>query len=289
MPELLKTDELTLKGLFVGEPGSGKTSILATCNDVPALAPLCLLDFEGGGMAVQHRGDVYHERIKSMAQLDAIFWKIVHKKDGWGEFKTIGIDSGSELADLCLQEIVGEAFDKASGNQDLAARDSIDDVQLKDYGKSTRRSTRIFRWFRDLDNVNVIMTALPKTIFPQAPMSASQVDKDRFRKNIELGLIQPARIMPSFTEKLGTSVLGFLDFAFYLNVSAAKGGESQRELLTQPVGPFRFIKCRNPRAVEVFGKGQEVSFAKGKPWIGGVTAMEFLYSGFRMGVSNGTH
>lgn len=289
MPELVKSEVVVLKGLFVGDPGSGKTSILATCNDVPALAPLCILDFEGGTLAVQHRGDVYRERIKSMAQLDSIFWKIVNKKEGWGDFKTIGIDSGSELADLCLQEIVGAAFDKASGNSELAHRDSIDDVMLQDYGKSTRRNTRVFRWFRDLDGVNVIMTALPKSVFPQAPSNASQADKDRFRKNIDLGLIQPARIMPSFTEKLGTSVLGFLDFAFYLHVSPTKDGESQRELLTQPVGPFRFIKCRNPRAAEVFGKGQPVAFAKGRPWIGDKPAMEFLYDGFRSGVANGAH
>lgn len=249
MPELIANDGVVLKGLLVGEPGSGKTSILATANDCPALAPLCVVDFEGGTLAVQHRGDVFRERIKSMKQLDDVFWQVVGKKDGWGNFKTLAIDSASEMADLCLQEIVGAAYEKSQGNSELARRDSIDDVQLKDYGQSTRRSTRIFRWLRDLDGVNVLMTALPKAVFPQTPSGATKEDKDRFQTNIRLGLIQPARIAPSFTEKLGTSVLGFLDFAWFLNVSAVKGGGTERELLTQPVGPFRFIKTRKgPRS-----------------------------------------
>jgi len=284
MPELVKSDEVVLKGLFVAEPGAGKTSILATANDCPELAPVCFLDFEGGTLAVQHRGDVYRERIKSMAQLDAVFWKLANKKEGWAGFKTIAIDSGSEMADLCLQEIVGEAFTKASSNSELAARDSIDDVQLKDYGKSTRRSTRIFRWFRDLDGVNVLMTALPKAVFPQAPPGATKEDKDRFQNNVRLGLIQPARIMPSFTDKLGTSVLGFLDFAWFLNISPVKGGGTERELLTQPVGPFRFIKTRNPRAAEVFGNGMAVAFENGRPTINGKPAMQTIYEGFAAGV-----
>jgi len=278
---------VALKGLLVGSPGSGKTSILATANDCPEMAPLCVLDFESGLLAVAHRGDVYREQIKSMKHLDEVFWAIVNRKSGWEMFKTIGLDSASELADLCLQEIVGAAFDKATSNSELAHRDDVDSVMLQDYGKSTRRATRLFRWLRDLDGINVIMTALPKDVYAQPPSNASQVDKDRFRKNIDLGLIQPSRTAPAFTEKLGVSVLGFLDFAFYLHSSLTKAGESQRELLTAPVGPFRFIKCRNPRAAEVFGKGQEVAFEGGKPMIGGKPAMQYLYDGFKVGCGNG--
>jgi len=248
------------------------------------MSPLVLLDFEGGTLAVAHRSDVYRERIKSMKQLDEVFWQIVGKKGEWSEFKTICLDSASEMADLALQEIVGAAFEKSQGNSELARRESVDEVQLRDYGVSTRRSTRLFRSFRDLDDVHVLMTALPKDVYPQPPSSGTKEDKERFQTNIRLGLIQPARSVPAFTDRLGGSILGFLDFCWFLNVSAVKGGGTERELLTQPVGPFRFIKTRSARATEIFGSGMAVAFEGGKPTINGKPAMTHIYEGFAAGV-----
>ena len=284
MPSIVRSDEVILKGLLAGWPGSGKTTFLASAADVPALSPVVCLSFEGGLLSVAHRGDIYEERLHSMKQVDEVFWKVVNKDKEWAPFKTLLIDSGSELADLCLQEVVGAAFEKSKGNTELARRDSIDDVQLKDYGLSTRRTTRIFRWLRDLDAINVLFSALPKERYPQVPSNASKEEKQRFEANVKLGIIKPMQVVPSFTDKLGTTILGFLDFCFFLNVVDVKDEGQVRQLITAPVGPLKFIKCRNPRAAEVFGKGLQVDYVGGKPTINGKPAMQVVYDGFAAGV-----
>lgn len=277
MPEILTSDELCLKGLVVGPAGSGKTSLFATAADVPEMSPTCLLDFEGGTLSIAHRKDIYRERIKSTKQLQDTFFDIANGKGVHADIRSYFIDSGSEFAELALEEVAAEAYRAALGNERLAPRESVDDVQLKDYGKSTKRTRRLFRWFKDLDGKHVLISSLPQFRYPTPPSNATEQDKRAFDENIKRGLIKPVQIVPAFTQKLGDGVVGFVDFAWYLNV-IEKDGKQVRQLITSPVGPLKFIKTRGPFFADALGGGVEVQMVDGTPTINGEPAMRFLFN-----------
>ncbi len=276
MPEILTADELCLKGLIVGPAGGGKTSLFATAADVPEMSPTCVLDFEGGTLSIAHRKDIYRERIKSTTQLQSVFFDIANGKGVHADIKSYFIDSGSEFAELCLEEVSAAAFAASQENSNLAHRESVDDVQLKDYGKSTKRTRRLFRWFKDLDGKHVLISSLPQFRYPQPPTNASEGDKRQFEENIKRGLIKPVQIVPAFTQKLGDGVVGFVDFAWYLNV-VEKEGVTVRQLITSPVGPLRFIKTRGPHFANALGAGVQVDMIDGTPTIQGEPALRYLY------------
>jgi len=286
MPEILSSDDLCLKGLVVGPAGGGKTSLFATAADVEEMSPTCVLDFEGGTLSIAHRKDVYRERIKSTSQLQSTFFDIANGKGVHADIKSYFIDSGSEFAELCLEEVSAAAFQASQQNDRLAPRASIDDVQLKDYGSSTRRTRRLFRWFKDLDGKHVLISALPQFRYPQPPSNASETDKRAFEENIKRGLIKPIQIVPAFTQKLGDGVVGFVDFAWYLNV-IEKEGKLVRQLITQRTGPLLFIKTRGPHFAEALGAGVEVTMENGTPTINGQPAMRYLFNLYRSTLAKG--
>lgn len=287
MPEMLTSDDLCLKGLVVGPAGGGKTSLFASAADVPEMSPTCVLDFEGGSISIAHRRDVYHERIKSTAQLQSVFFDIANGKGVHKDIKSYFIDSGSEFAELCLEEVTAAAFVASQQNDRLAPRESVDDVQLKDYGKSTRRTRRLFRWFKDLDGKHVLISALPQFRYPQPPPNASEVEKRAFDANIQRGLIKPIQIVPAFTQKLGDGVVGYVDFAWYLNVVEQKDGALVRQLITQRTGPLHFIKTRGPLFAQALGAGCTVEMADGIPTINGEPAMRYLFDLYRSTLATG--
>lgn len=280
MPEILTSDGLFLKGLVVGPAGGGKTSLFATAADVDEMSPICVLDFEGGTISIAHRRDIYRERIKSTKQLQATFFDIANGKGVHADIRSYFIDSGSEFAELALEEVASDAYHAALTSDRLAPRASVDDVQLKDYGVSTKRTRRLFRWFKDLDSKHVLISALPQFRYPTPPSNASESDKRAFEENIKRGLIKPVQIVPAFTQKLGDGVVGFVDFAWYLNV-VEKEGKPVRQLITSPVGPLRFIKTRGPHFAEALGGGVQVDMTNGTPTIEGVPAMRYLFELYR--------
>jgi len=264
----------------------GKTSTFATAADVEEMSPVLALDFEGGLLSVAHRKDIWTERIRTIAELEALFWNLANRDKALeldGVFpKTVIPDSGSALADLALEEIARAAYVASQGNKDLAKRSSQDDVQLKDYGLSTRRMTRIFRWFRDVPDVNVLMTALPALLFPSCP-SDDPKSKAAFDENVKRGLIKPMEINPMFTAKLRTNVLGYQDFAWFLNARDVKAegdqpARQQRALLTRPIGALRFIKTRGAKVEAILNGSIDLDAIPGQgPTIQGVPAMKFIY------------
>lgn len=288
MPELLTSDELLLKGLVVSLPGAGKTSLFATAADCPEMSPTCVLDLEGGAISIAHRKDVYRERIKTTARLEEVHEEIVNRKGVHADIRSYFIDSGSEFGELCLEEVSRDAFFKAQVNTNLAPRDSVDDVQLKDYGKSTKRVRRLFRWFKDLDDKHVLISSLPQFRYPPEPANLSESEKRKREEAIKMGLIKPVEIVPSFTQKLAGAIVGFVDFAWYLNVIERSEGEGAdkktrqvRQLVTAPVGPLKFIKTRGAFFAEALGPGRQVDFVNGTPTIEGVPAMKFIYDLYR--------
>lgn len=216
--------------LLYGNPGVGKTSLAATAADHPDLAPVLFLNFEGGLVSVAHRTDIMAVDIRSIADLEAAFWKLQR-----GEFpgvKTVVIDSITEMQTLSLETVSGvrvkRDIDKGKENVDP------DMISLEDYGKSTAQLRRLMRWYRDLP-LNLIVTALPKVVV---------IGQEKLPPELR----QPSVIRPSLTDKLGESVMGYMDWCwYYFQREVPKIGdggkqiglETERVLVTRDRGVVR--------------------------------------------------
>lgn len=214
--------------LIYGNPGAGKTHFIGTAQDHPDLSPVLVLNIEGGLITLASRNDIDAEDIHSIAELEEIFWKIANKDPEYKKYKTIAIDSVTELQSLCLLELVNSNIKKKG----LQKTRTQDDVYLEDYGKSTNMLKRIFRMFRDCP-INVIMTALPKT--EQAPNG-----------------VGTSIVMPSLTSKLGESLMGYVDFVWYAFKEDDKEQGTIHKILTQDHAGYR-AKTRGVKFAPALG------------------------------------
>src|SRR5215468_12562931 len=105
MPALLQPEPGYLKGQIVGWAGDGKTSLLSSAADVPEMSPVVCLDAEGGLMSVMHRGDIFTERVRNNRHFDEIIKKLATGDKDWVQFKTVILDSATEIISACLEEI----------------------------------------------------------------------------------------------------------------------------------------------------------------------------------------
>ena len=247
MPKKLTVRDVArnMKICVYGPQGAGKTTFAAMAQDHPDMKDVLFLDCEGGLMSVVSRGDIHYERIHSTRQLEEIFWKVANGDPEYQRFKTFVIDSVTELQAVNLEEVVSEAVEKEKRRRRQQETDrSIDEPHLRDYGKSTTQLRRILRWYKNLP-VNVILTALPKYIYP--PKKEGQQEGDQ----------QPIEVRPDVTDKLGNALMGLVDAVWYLYTEDVRDengnvvGKS-RFMLTQDYGPFR-AKTRGQQFAQALG------------------------------------
>jgi phage nucleotide-binding protein len=209
--------DLKIKLLLYGRPGVGKTYLAAEANDHPALAPALFLNFEGGLLSVVGRGDIDAIDITSVADLEAAYLDIRDGKNGTDRYRTIVIDSASELYNKSLEEAIAA---RAKGR-------SVDKIEIGDYGKASYQVHRLFRAFRDLDR-NIIATAHAKMVYSQLQDSRSE---------------QPIEVTPQFPEKLSQQLMGIFDWAWFQYLferEAEDGGtETVRAILTRDRGAYK--------------------------------------------------
>ena len=206
--------EFKMNILVYGIPGVGKTVFAASAQDCPHMKDVLVLNIEGGLLSVADRGDITAVDIRSMEELEEQFWNLANRKEGYERFQTVVIDSGSELQTLNLEQIARQSLNKPESKRQGK---TMDDLWIEDYGKSTANLRRIFRWFRDLP-LHVIITALPKTIY-----SGTR------------GQGEPTAVVPSLTDKLGESLMGYVDAVWYMYMDS----EENRKILTQSKGIHR--------------------------------------------------
>lgn len=241
IPEIrrVRAEDLKLKMLVYGHPGAGKTVLAATANDHAALAPALFLNFEGGLLSVSGRGDIDAIDITSIDQLEEVHKQLVGRRPPFDQYRTVIIDSASEMYNLSLQEAVDDRVKSRGG--------SLDFVDRGDYGTAGYQVKRIFRNFRDLP-LTVIATAHAKETYPRVTPPGVEPE--------------PTEVVPLFPDKLSTQMRGMFDFVHYLFVyeeetpSEEEGGEPtiirKRGLLTQDRGAYK-AKTRGMHFPELLG------------------------------------
>lgn len=209
--------------LIYGDPGSGKTHLAGTAQDVPQMADVHVFNIDGGIMTLAPRGDIHATNIHSVDDLEQELFRIVNKDPKYATTKTVVIDNITELQTLALETITTREYNsRVKKNKNY----SIDEVYLEDYGVAGKQLARVLRGFRDLP-IHVIYIAHRK-------------DKMRQGTNV----LEESK--PNLTEKLGTAIMGYMDFVWYLytadeTVGDEKSGfktETHRYLLTQPMNNY---------------------------------------------------
>lgn len=209
--------------LIYGDPGSGKTHLAGTAQDVPDMADVHVFNIDGGIMTLASRGDIHATDIRSVEDLEQELFKIVNKDPKFASTKTVVIDNITELQTLALESITSaELANRRKKDKNY----SVDEVYLEDYGVAGKRLARILRGFRDLP-LHVIYIAHKK---------------DKMRKGTNI--LEESK--PNLTDKLCTAIMGYMDFVWYLytadeNVGDEDHGyytETHRYLLTQPMNNY---------------------------------------------------
>lgn len=209
--------------LIYGDPGSGKTHLAGTAQDVPSMADVHVFNIDGGIMTLASRGDIHATDIHSVDDLEQELFKIANHDPKYAKTKTVVIDNVTELQTLALESRTTQNYkDRVKNNKNY----TIDEVYLEDYGVAGKRLARILRGFRDLP-IHVIYICHKK---------------DKMRKGTNI--LEESK--PNLTEKLGTAIMGYMDFVWYLYTADEMVGdeehgyyaETHRYLLTQPMNNY---------------------------------------------------
>lgn len=180
-----------VKLLVYGQAGAGKTSL------IPTLPNPIVLSAEGGLLSIQD-AEVPYLEITTMAELQEAYKWLAESAEA-AQFESVGIDSISEIAEVCLN------YEKKVAKDPRAA-----------YGAMQEQMADIIRAFRDLPAKHVYMSAkLEKT-------------------QDEMGRVLYAPSMPG--NKTGQSLPYFFDEVLALRVEKDADGNSQRALMCDSDG-----------------------------------------------------
>ena len=209
--------------LIYGDPGSGKTHLAGTAQDVPEMADVHAFNIDGGIMTLASRGDIHATNIRSVDELEQELFRIANKDPKYAKTKTVVIDNITELQTLALENITTrELVNRRKKDKSY----TVDEVYLEDYGVAGKQLARVLRGFRDLP-IHVIYIAHKK---------------DKMRK----GTNTLEESKPNLTEKLCTAVMGYMDFVWYLYTADEVVGNDEvgyhnvthRYMLTQPMNNY---------------------------------------------------
>ena len=214
-PSLADQREM-VKVLYYGDPGSGKTTAMATAAN---LGNVVYVDAESGlkrgpltrlGVPVENIEP--HNGI-SFDALEALYWDIKGRLDtDPNAVAAVIIDSVTEAQKILLEQIVSKAVNKASARG--MERDPFQ-IDRADWGVNTEQMRRLARRFRDLP-CHVAFGALPKR----------EVDDDG-------SVIYSPALTPAFQ----TDLMGYVDVVIHTEIREI-GGEQFYIGTTKPVGKF---------------------------------------------------
>jgi hypothetical protein len=213
------SDEIEeLRLLVYGDSGVGKTWFAGTANEDKRTAPVLWLDLEGGirtlgpkvrklsdakDIGTPEEGKIDVLRVKDWKTLQAAYdflYKTTYK-DKRKVYKTVVLDSATELNYMALQSVLGDA-----GKQRLEP----DVPEIRDYLKTSSMMKVLLRAFRDIEGLHVVLLALAQV------------------KNEETSTL--AKISPSMLGKLSTEIMALFEYTGYLKISV----KGEREMIFQP-------------------------------------------------------
>jgi hypothetical protein len=194
-----------IKALFYGDAGAGKTHLIGTASELEDLCPVLIFDVEGGLKTLRKfstKDRIERKVIRSIEDLDKAYTDLYHSiKDGVLPYKTVGLDSLSELTDVDMRAIMKDAYNR---NPETV---NVDVPSQREWGIARNHVRKIVRAFRDLP-CNVIMTA---------------------GLGVEQQPEQPSKFFPAFAGKLKMEVPGFFDIVGYMSTDTS-GGDVVRQI-----------------------------------------------------------
>lgn len=183
--------------LIYGEPGAGKTFFSGTALDHPETRPVLMLDVDGGVTTLRKRQDLDVIQIRDMLTLQNTGNALYNDcKSGDSYYKTVVIDTGTELQKIDMATVMKEQFNKKPETTD------IDVPSPREWGKSGNRMREILRVFRDLP-MNFILT---------------------MHLNEDISDSGLRKVYPSVPGKLKNELSGFFDVVGYLRTMSKKNG-----------------------------------------------------------------
>lgn len=196
-----------IKALLYGGSGDGKTY---SARSLPEASTL-IISAESGLLPLA--GTNYTVWVvDEWTDINTIYHELM-KKEVQEQYKTIFIDSLTELNELCKEQIVHKDRPKVKGTDVGKVYEDL--LTMQDYGLLETRMTRFIRSFRDLP-YNVIMTSLQMSV-----------------KDEKMGSIT---LQPSLNGKLASQVGAYFDEVFQINVKPDTDGQVTRFFLTATSG-----------------------------------------------------
>lgn len=218
--------------LLVGESGVGKTPFAATLEACEQTSPCLLLDVDMGSMSVVEKPLPSVIEIDTWSKVQSIYNLL--KKPDWDklaeltgrnvEYKSVVIDSGTELEYMLRSSIVGEAGSEVPEQQH--------------YLKTQERFRRLYRSFRDLP-MTFVMTAGVREL-----------------KDDVAGIV---RHFPAFQPALTKDIIRMTDLILFQNVTSEGQGKWVRTL--QTTLSQRVIARDRSQRLDPTIKGEKLYFA----------------------------
>lgn len=186
-----------VKIMLHADSGVGKTHFIGTAGQHEETSPCLLIDCEGGVATLRGWPNIDVKRIHTMDDLKKIFDEVAKHNQGW--YKTIALDSLSEIQDVDMRMVMHEAKMTAK-NPDMV---NVDVPSPREWGIGRNHVRIIVRAFRDLP-ANLIITTLTNTIVKEG---------------------RPDRFVPALPGKLGYEIPGFMGVVGWFHFSDGKQTE----------------------------------------------------------------
>jgi len=196
-------------GFIYGDAGVGKTYLLGTAVGDPRMSPALVIDSEGGMATLRKLKDVDILTVRSMKDIEKIGSDLARSIDkGKMYYKTVAIDSLTELADLDMRNVMKEAYAK---NPEKVHPDV---PSPREWGIVRNHMRLIVRHFRDLP-CHTVWTG---------HVTIVEADAEK---------AQPRKFFPGFAGKLAREIPGFMDIVGYYSQKANAEGVITRTLQFQ--------------------------------------------------------